>query len=99
MATKEQLIEKRNAAQAELERLEQELAARNALTPAQEIATQLHDSFCRGDHSYGGCSWSQETNWVHHAYSHERWLEKATRIIELSDQDAASEIIKIIREA
>lgn len=95
MTTKEELIAKRNQTREELDRIERELAERNALTPEQELATELHEMLCNWDHMTG-CYWNLEKHWDSSA--RQRWMNKAERISALSDPETALQIVKIARE-
>lgn len=92
MDTQTQLATKIAEAKAELAKLENEKDKFDGLTPAQQLATELHTIRCNWNHT-DGCSWLYEDLWT--GYAHAQYLEKAVNILDVTDLDTALKVIKL----
>jgi hypothetical protein len=85
------LNEKAEKLRVELTKAEQELAAFNALTEEQKLATVLfHEQTFRtyeSDWSYEGNDWTKR--------SHQAFLAKAQALLEVADYDTNIKILRI----
>ena len=93
MATRTEITTRRAALQAELRQLEAEEQRLASLTPSQELAEEMHERWCRLNHT-DGCGWGYEgTDWMGHAHSH--WHKRASAIMHEFPEQSVAEIIRI----
>ena len=78
MTTRAELTTKIAQLRNEITKTEQEVRDFEKLTPAQELATEIHSAFCHSiTHDDGICMWGYEKKWD--AYSHAINLKKRNR--------------------
>ena len=82
------------AEQAKRERLERQL------TPAQNLAALLHETFCPHNHT-DGCGWyydalTEPATWTYEYGPERRYLEKAEAVLAVTDLNMAVKIIQAV---
>lgn len=87
-----------NQLRAQLAEEEAKLTKFTQMTEAQRLATEIHDRTCHLEHTEM-CGWFYETGWTEkdHAWTHERYLEKAERLLQIATYDEVIEITNILR--
>lgn len=97
MATTEALNDTLAAAKAEVERIEQEIAARNDLTEEQRFAIDLHDATCHQDHTER-CGWFYDNGpYMWENGTHKRYLLKAREVLKVVDAETVMKVLKAVR--
>lgn len=102
MATIKNIESEIEKLQARLAELKKEEAAFNAMGPIEQLAVDLHDTFCDWNHT-DGCSWEYEYKNGAHDWSgnaHTYYRLKAARIHSnfLGDTIQISEFLKLTKE-
>ena len=78
----------------ELAKAEAKAEAFDTLTPAQILATELHNKLCHSNHT-DGCTWYySEQDWTE--YSHKKYLTKAENVLVETDLYAALKFVEIL---
>ena len=95
MTTRAELTTKITQLRNEITKAEQKVGDFEKLTPAQELATEIHKAFCQAATYDDGCMWGYEKKWD--AYNHDRYLKKAIRILQITDLKTAVEVIGLIK--
>jgi hypothetical protein len=78
----------------ELTKVQAELDTFNALPENERLATELHNKQCRFDIFGYNCYWPFEQDWT--GADHQKFLEKATQLLKVTDYDTAIKTIEII---
>ena len=101
MTTRDELTTNIARLRNEITKAEQEVRDFEKLTPAQELATEIHKAFCRsarhvgGDFDSGDCRWFHDETWD--AYNRNRYLKKAKRMLQITDLETGIEIIELMK--
>jgi len=97
MATTDALNEELAKAQEEVERIQQEIAEREALSEDKRFAVDLHDATCHADHTER-CGWFYEHGPnVWNNGTHKRYLDKANEILKVVDAETTMKVLKAVR--
>jgi uncharacterized Fe-S cluster-containing MiaB family protein len=78
----------------ELEVLEQEENLEKSLPENQRLADIIHDKLCRWNHT-DGCGYFYES-WNQPGASRSEYLQKANRILKVTDFETAKRIIELL---
>lgn len=74
------------------ERLLASLETLKNMSPAQELAVELHQGNCNPDTK---CSFRYEGSW--NGLEHKAWLEKAEMILKITNAETALHVLRVIK--
>ena len=81
-------------ARQELAAAEAKLADFQAMEPAKQLATTIHDKTCHMEHTET-CGWFYENDW-NQGWTKKRYLRQANKILEVVDFDEAMKVVALL---